>query len=122
MHIDLTYALAHSNNYYFATLGQKLGFEKFSNYAHLLGLWRARRPQYSGRAAGPFPGQRSAQRWRWDAHQFRRGDRTGTPLQLAALMSAIANGGTLYYLQYPSSQEEARNFVPRIKRKLDMAA
>jgi cell division protein FtsI/penicillin-binding protein 2 len=44
-----------------------------------------------------------------------------TPLQLAALMSAIANGGTLYYLQYPQSQEEARNFVPRVKRKLDIA-
>ena len=26
-----------------------------------------------------------------------------TPLQLAALMRAIANGGTLYYLQYPRS-------------------
>jgi len=32
MKIDLTYALAHSNNYYFATLGTKLGFEKVSYY------------------------------------------------------------------------------------------
>ena len=37
MRMDLTYALAHSNNYYFATLGQKIGFEKYSYYAHLLG-------------------------------------------------------------------------------------
>ena len=37
-------------------------------------------------------------------------------------MGAIANGGTLYYLQYPQSQEEARNLVPRIKRKLDIGA
>jgi cell division protein FtsI/penicillin-binding protein 2 len=43
-----------------------------------------------------------------------------TPLQLAALMSSIANGGTLYYLQYPRSQAEAQNFVPRVKRKLDI--
>ena len=28
MKMDLTYALAHSNNYYFATLGEKLGFER----------------------------------------------------------------------------------------------
>src|SRR5205807_10136551 len=27
MRMNLTYALAHSNNYYFATLGEKLGFE-----------------------------------------------------------------------------------------------
>ena len=37
MRMDLTYALAHSNNYYFATLGSKLGFEKVSYYAHLFG-------------------------------------------------------------------------------------
>ena len=37
MRMDLTYALAHSNNYYFATLGEKLGFEKVSYYAHLFG-------------------------------------------------------------------------------------
>src|SRR5207249_2731978 len=43
-----------------------------------------------------------------------------TPLQLAALMSSIANGGTLYYLQYPRSQEEIDRFVPRVKRELEI--
>src|ERR1051325_2633183 len=37
MKMDLTYALAHSNNFYFATLGEKLGFEKVSYYSHLFG-------------------------------------------------------------------------------------
>ncbi|MBV8905809.1 MAG: penicillin-binding protein, partial [Acidobacteriia bacterium] len=42
-----------------------------------------------------------------------------TPLELAALVSAIANGGTLYYLQYPRTEAEAENLVPKIKRQLD---
>ena len=33
-----------------------------------------------------------------------------TPLQLGAIVSAIANGGTLYYLQHPETAEEAANF------------
>ena len=32
--IDLTGALAHSNNYFFANLGRQLGFEKVS-YTHM---------------------------------------------------------------------------------------
>ena len=44
-----------------------------------------------------------------------------TPLQLAALSAAFANGGTLYYLQYPHSQEEVQNFTPRVKRELNIA-
>jgi cell division protein FtsI/penicillin-binding protein 2 len=44
-----------------------------------------------------------------------------TPLELAALVSAIANGGTLYHLQYPKNQEEIDHFVPRVKRHLDIA-
>ena len=36
--IGLTEALAKSNNQYFATLGQKLGFERVSYYAKLFGL------------------------------------------------------------------------------------
>jgi cell division protein FtsI/penicillin-binding protein 2 len=43
-----------------------------------------------------------------------------TPLQLGAMVSAIANGGTLYYLQHPSSPDEVTNFQPRVKRHLDI--
>jgi cell division protein FtsI/penicillin-binding protein 2 len=45
-----------------------------------------------------------------------------TPLELAALLSAIANGGDLYHLQYPRTLEEAAQFAPRLKRKLDLAS
>jgi len=43
-----------------------------------------------------------------------------TPLQLAGLMGAIANGGTLYYLQHPTSPEQVANFTPKVKRKLEI--
>jgi cell division protein FtsI/penicillin-binding protein 2 len=44
-----------------------------------------------------------------------------TPLELAALLSAIANGGTLYYLQYPRTQEEIDQFTPKVKHHLILA-
>src|SRR6267154_2679586 len=44
-----------------------------------------------------------------------------TPFQLASLAAAFANGGTLYYLQYPRTAEEIQNFAPRIKRDLNIA-
>ena len=36
--MDLTEALAHSNNAYFEAVGRKLGFDKVSYYAHQFGL------------------------------------------------------------------------------------
>ena len=44
-----------------------------------------------------------------------------TPLQLGALVSAMANGGTLFYLQHPQTPEEAAVFHPKVKRQLDIA-
>jgi penicillin-binding protein 2 len=44
-----------------------------------------------------------------------------TPLQLGAMVAAIANGGTLYYLQHPTTAGEVANFEPRVKRQLDIA-
>src|SRR5208283_2663568 len=55
MRMDLTYALAHSYNYYFATLGQKLGFEKVTYYAHLFGYGEKAGLNIPGEQAGYFP-------------------------------------------------------------------
>ncbi len=117
--MDLTYALAHSINYYFATLGEKLGFEKVSYYSHLFG--------YGEKAGLGIPGEQPG---RYPSAPPRNGgvgmltsfgeEIQQTPLQLAALMSAVANGGTLYYLQYPRTAAEIQSFVPRVKRRLDI--
>jgi len=121
MRMDLTYALAHSNNYYFATLGEKLGFEKVSHYAHLFGYGEKAGLNVPGEQPGAFPS--AAPRNGGVGMLCSFGEEISqTPLQLAALMSAIANGGTLYYLQYPPNQVEARNLVPRVKRKLEIGS
>src|SRR6185437_9396487 len=41
--------------------------------------------------------------------------------QLGALVSAVANGGTLYYLQHPTTTEQAKDFTPKVKRTLNIA-
>ena len=121
LRMDLTYALAHSNNYYFATLGQKLGFEKVSHYAHLFGYGERAGMNVAGEQPGAFP--TAAPRNGGVGMLCSFGEEISqTPLQLAALMSAIANGGTLYYLQYPHDQDEAKNFVPVVKRRLEIGS
>jgi cell division protein FtsI/penicillin-binding protein 2 len=117
--MDLTYALAHSNNYYFATLGQKLGFEKVSYYAHLFGYGEKAGLGIAGERPGHFPSAPPPNGGVGMLTSFGE-EIQQTPLQLAALMAAIANGGTLYYLQYPRTAEEVRGFVPRVKRRLDI--
>ena len=44
-----------------------------------------------------------------------------TPLEYAALIGAVANGGTLYYLQYPKTQADAEAVTPGVKRRLDIS-
>jgi cell division protein FtsI/penicillin-binding protein 2 len=39
---------------------------------------------------------------------------------MAGLMGAVANGGTLYYLQYPKNQQQAGAMIPQVKRRLDI--
>jgi len=121
LRMDLTYALAHSNNYYFATLGVKLGFETVSHYARLFGYGERAGMNVPGEQPGSFPS--AAPRNGGVGMLCSFGEEISqTPLQLAALMSAIANGGTLYYLQYPRDQDEARNLVPLVKRRLEIGS
>jgi cell division protein FtsI/penicillin-binding protein 2 len=41
-----------------------------------------------------------------------------TALQMAAAFSAIANGGTLYYLQHPRTPDEIAQFTPKVRRRM----
>jgi penicillin-binding protein 2 len=116
---NLTQAVAHSNNYYFATLGTKLGFDKVSYYAHLFGYGETAGLNIPGESAGHFPSEPPKNGGVGMLTSFGE-EIAQTPLQLAALMSALANGGTLYYLQYPRKPEEISAFAPRVKRQLDI--
>ncbi|HUP02769.1 MAG TPA: penicillin-binding transpeptidase domain-containing protein [Bryobacteraceae bacterium] len=117
--MDLTYALAHSNNYFFATLGEALGFQKVSYYAHLLGYGEKAGLNIAGEQPGHYPTAPPRNGGLGMLCSFGE-EVSQTPLQLAALMSAVANGGTLYYLQYPKTPAEVRAFTPRIKRRLEI--
>jgi penicillin-binding protein 2 len=117
--MNLTTALARSNNQYFAKLGEELGYEKVSYYAHLFGLGEKAGLDIPGEHAGHFPSAPPKNGGMGMLTSF--GEEIAlTPLQLAAIMSSIANGGTLYYLQHPRSQQEVANFVPRVKRRLEI--
>jgi cell division protein FtsI/penicillin-binding protein 2 len=117
--IDLTHALAHSSNAFFANLGEQLGYSRFSYYAHQFGYGERSGLNIANEAAGRFPSASPNNGGMGMMASFGE-EISQTPLQLAALMSAVANGGTLYYLQYPRTPLEDCKFVPRIKRQLFM--
>jgi cell division protein FtsI/penicillin-binding protein 2 len=116
---DLTDALAHSNNLYFASIGDKLGFEKIERYARLMGLGEKAGWNIAGEEPGTLPAEEPKEGMGMMT-SFGSGIYL-TPLQLASLVSVFANGGTLYYLQYPKSPEEIASFQPKVKRQLDVA-
>ena len=119
--MNLTDALAHSNNPYFEAVGRKLGFEKVSFYAHQFGLGEMAGYNIAGEHLGIYPDEEIPTKLGGVGKMCSFGEGISmTPLQLGALVSAIANGGTLYYLQHPASADEAANFQPRVKRRLDI--
>ncbi len=121
-HMNLTMALAHSNNAYFEALGRQLGFEKVSYYAHQYGLGELAGYSIPGEQLGIYPNAEIPSKLGGVGKMCSFGEGVSvTPLQLGALVSAIANGGTLYYLQHPTAPEEIANFQPVVKRRLDIA-
>ena len=120
--MNLTEALAHSNNLYFETLGRELGFERVRHYETEFGLGELAGWHIDGEQLGVYPDQPipDAEGGVGRMCSFGQGVSL-TPLQLGALIAAIANGGTLYYLQHPTTPEEVAGFMPHIKRKLDIA-
>jgi cell division protein FtsI/penicillin-binding protein 2 len=115
---NMTTALAVSNNQYFAKLGDRLGFERVVKYAQLLGLGEKATLDMEEEQPGTIAAAPPTVGGMGLMTAYGEGFSV-TPLQLAALVSTIANGGTLYYLQYPRSQAEIDGFTPKIKRQLD---
>src|SRR6266446_4589724 len=120
-YLNLTEAMAHSNNAYFEELGRRMGFDTVSNYARTLGLGELAGYEIPEEQPGSVPSEPPKHGGVARMSSFGEGIQM-TPLQLGALVSSVANGGTLYYLQYPRTPEERQNFVPRVKRTLNIEA
>ena len=101
-------------------LGNRLGFERVTKYAHMLGLGELAGLDIPGEQPGSVP----AEPPKWGGVGMMTSFGEGflqTPLELAGLLSAIANGGTMYYLQYPRTPDEIERFQPKVKRTLELA-
>ncbi len=120
--MNMTQALARSNNLYFEEIGRELGFERVRHYAMEFGLGELAGYNIAGEQLGEYPDQEIAAADGGVGRMCSFGQGVSvTPLQLGAFVAAMANGGTLYYLQHPTTPEEVNGFQPRVKRTLDIA-
>jgi len=121
-HMNMTQALAKSNNQYFEELGRELGFERVHQYANQFGLGELAGYNIAGEQLGVYPDEPLPASLGGVGRMCSFGTGVSlTPLQLGAFVAALANGGTLYYLQHPQTREEATSFEPRVKRTLEIA-
>ena len=120
--MNLTEALAHSNNLYFEELGRELGFERVRHYATQFGLGELAGYNIQGEQLGVYPDQPIPDSEGGVGRMCSFGQGVSmTPLQLGAFAVAIANGGTLYYLQHPATTQDVAGFQPKVKRTLDIS-
>jgi len=119
-YMDMTEALAHSNNNFFEELGRRLGFDTVWHYDHVFGLGERTGYDITGEQPGFLPAKPPARGGVARMCSFGEGIKI-TPLQLASVVSTIANGGTMYYLQYPETESAAQDFAPRVRRTLAIA-
>jgi cell division protein FtsI/penicillin-binding protein 2 len=118
-YMNLTEAMAHSNNAFFEELGRRMGFDTVERYAHVMGLGELAGFNIPEEQAGILPAAPPVNGGVARMSSFGEGIQI-TPLELGSLVAALANGGTMYYLQYPRSAEAQRDFAPRVKRPLDI--
>jgi cell division protein FtsI/penicillin-binding protein 2 len=117
--LDLTDAIAHSNNLFFQVLGRRLGYDRVVKYAENFGFGQVTGANYPTESPGFLPEEGEEE----TGHMSSHGDGFGvTAMQLAAFTGAIANGGNLYVPHAPRTPEENVNFKPILRRKLDFSA
>jgi membrane peptidoglycan carboxypeptidase len=116
--IDLTDALAYSNNGYFQNVGGRVGFDRLINYARELGLGERTGINHANESPGRVPLFKSGYAVN---HMCSHGDDFEvTPIQLATLVSAIGNGGNLLVPHLPRTPQEEVQFKRIVRRKLNI--
>src|SRR6059036_592950 len=116
--IDLTDALAYSNNSYFQHVGGQVGFDKMVTYARELGLGEKTGVNYINESAGRVPLFKSGYAVN---HMSSHGDDFEvTAIQLATLVSAMSNGGKLLVPHVPRTVEENSHFKTEVRRRISV--
>src|SRR5215213_766533 len=114
--IDLTSALAHSDNSFFQQVGTKIGSDKMVSYARELGLGEKTGINVPFEFPGRLPEVKPET---LERRMFSHADGFEvTPLQLGTLVSAMANGGKLLVPQIAHSAKEANKMGVKVRRQL----
>ncbi len=133
--MDLHRALVQSCDVYFYELGQRLGIDKIAEHAENLGLNRTTGIDLEGEKAGLIPTRAWKKKTRkepWYPGEnlnaaIGQGYILVTPIQLANLVAAIANGGTVYRPQLVRRVENYRGevlkeFAPEVRYDAPLSA
>jgi penicillin-binding protein 2 len=116
--VSLTSALAHSKNEYFQTVGGQVGFNKMILYARLLGLGEKTGINARNESAGRVPKSKTGFAVN---HMSSHGDDFKvTAMQLATLVSAMANGGKLLTPFVARTAQEEKRSTPKVRRLVDI--
>lgn len=118
--LNLTEALAHSNNTYFQRVGGEVGFDKMVGYAREMGLGEKTGINYANEYAGRVPLFKSGYAVN---HMSSHGDDFEvTAIQLASLVSAMSNGGKLLTPHLPRTVEENDKFKTETRRRINITS
>ena len=129
--VSLHRALVESCDVYFYDLGRRLGVDRIARYAKLLGLGETTGIELSNEKTGlvatrEWKKQRFNVPW-MDGETLSvaigQGFNQATPLQMARMLAAVVNGGTLYrpYLVMQVTDLENRvvaSYEPKVERRL----
>lgn len=116
--LDLTDALAYSNNTYFQHVGGQVGFEKMMDYAREMGLGQKTGVNVPNEYAGKLPFEKSG--FALNRMSSHGDDFEVTALQLGTLVSAMANGGKLLTPFIPRTPQEDLKAKAKVRRQIDV--
>lgn len=115
--MDMINAIAQSCNKYFYTIGNDLTYHQLMRYCREFGLGRQTHIDLPGEIGGRLPPPLSKRNFL----EFTIGnypDLQTTPLQMAVITSAVANGGKLYQPRFLNSETELKRYEPTIRKML----